>query len=72
MKGKKVSATTVDGKRVKGKVVLIYEDAVTSGVDNYVSITMLSVKDKHKMIHNVRPRDVISFGKKKDKINAEM
>ncbi len=62
MQGKTIKGTDINGKEVRGKVELVYNDALASGTNEYVQITYLLVKfrdeaTKHS-VHVVRPRDV--------------
>jgi hypothetical protein len=49
----------VSGKKVLGKLKLVYSDAVASGIRDYTPITMLLIVDEEGNAHEVRPRDVI-------------
>ena len=62
---KTVQATNVNGKIITGKVILVFQDAVASGTNEYVPLTYLSVEDKNGCVHTVRPRDVIQTIKRK-------
>jgi hypothetical protein len=54
----------LEGRRVKfgldkqGKVILIYNDAVASGTNEYIQITCILIQDDENKIHNVYPRDI--------------
>lgn len=62
MEGKIIEASSDKGKPIsRGLVLLVYKDAIASGTNEYVEITMLSVlemNDPNRVVHNVRPRDV--------------
>jgi len=58
LEGKIVTGKSVGGKDVKGRVLLVFDDAITSGTDMYVSVTYLMVSTKEGDTHTVRPRDV--------------
>jgi hypothetical protein len=58
LEGKIIEGTSIDGKSTKGRVMLIYEDALASGTNMYVGVTYLLVSDKEGDTHVVRPRDV--------------
>lgn len=50
----------------RGLVLLVYTDAIASGTNEYVPITMLTVMDLNSTdnaVHNVRPRDVYKIHK---------
>lgn len=57
----------IEGKEVKfmngihkinGRILLVFQDALASGTNEYVSITFLSIQDNNGKIHTVRPRDL--------------
>jgi hypothetical protein len=56
--GKIVRATTVHQLDIKGTVILVYTDAIASGVNAYVPVTYLSITADDGRVHVVRPRDV--------------
>lgn len=58
LEGKIVTGKSIDGKDVKGRVLLIYDDAIASGTNMYISVTYLMVNDKDGNAHTMRPRDV--------------
>lgn len=45
---------------IEGEVILIYNDALASGTNEYVSVTYILIKDDNGNIVNIRPRDIIS------------
>jgi hypothetical protein len=56
--GKVVYATTTLQIEVKGSVILVYSDAIASGVRDYVSVTYLMVVADDGTVHQVMPRYV--------------
>lgn len=56
MVGKKVKTRTLSGT-----VELVYDDAIASGTNEYVTITMLLIKDEEGTCHDVKPRDIVEM-----------
>lgn len=56
---KTVRAVNTNGKPITGKVILVFTDALASGVADYVPVTYLSVEDEKGTIHKVFPRDLL-------------
>ncbi len=57
----KVVEGIADGINVRGRVLLIYDDAIRSGTNEYVSVTYLLLTDKSGAVHKMYPRDVIKI-----------
>lgn len=57
--GKKVNATDENNHDVIGKVILVYDDAIASGINEYINITEILVEDDAGKIHVVKPRHII-------------
>lgn len=64
---KTVRAANIRGNAVTGKVILVYTDAMASGTNEYIPVTLLSVEDKDGIIHPVYPRDLIETVKEETK-----
>lgn len=63
MEGKTVTGIPLESDgRITGKVIMVYTDALASGVDSYVSVTMLLVESEG-FTFNMRPRDIIRVEK---------
>lgn len=58
MEGKLIAGSSIDNKNIRGRVELVYSDALASGTNEYVGVTFLLVRDDEGTMHTVRPRDV--------------
>lgn len=54
-----IRATNTMGKPITGKVILVFTDALASGINNYTQVTLLSVEDESGRVHSVYPRDLM-------------
>lgn len=60
LQGRKITATSIDNKKITGTVELVYAEALASGTSEYVPVTHLLVNDGDEC-HVVRPRSVHSI-----------
>ena len=61
MNEQQITATDVDGKRFTGTVKMVYNDAIASGTNGYVSVTYVMCVDENNNIRKAYPRDIHSF-----------
>ncbi len=59
MTDKRVRAVNANRKPIAGKVILVYTDALASGINEYIPVTYLLVEDDKGIVHSVHPRDVL-------------
>ena len=63
MTEKRVRATTVNGKPIAGKIILVFTDALASGTCEYIPVTYLLLEEDNGTVHTIYPRDVLEIVK---------
>lgn len=49
------------GSIITGRCCLVFNDALASGINEYISMTYLLVEDNDGKVHTVKPRNVYKF-----------
>lgn len=59
LEGKKVKCKNTNGETIIGKVLLVYNEAMASGNNEYVIVTHVLVGSDNSSTHVTKPRDII-------------